>query len=164
VTFKPVEHPSLHPRRAAAVERAGVQIGVLGELHPRVVARFGIEARVAVAEIDLEPFHATLLENWSTSSVSRFQPIRQDFAIVVDDDTPAAAIAEAIQGGAGPLATEITVFDVYRGPSIGEGKKSLAFRVTLSAPDRQLSERELDRIRERIEQTAKRRVGGVLRG
>lgn len=163
VTFTPVEHPSLHPQRAAAVERGGVQIGTLGELHPRVAARFGIDTRTAVAELDLEPFHTTLLENWSSSPVSRFQPIRQDFAIVVDEATPAAAVAEAIQGGAGPLATEITVFDVYRGTTIGDGKKSLAFRVTLSAPDRQLSERELDRLRERIEQTVQRRVGGVLR-
>jgi phenylalanyl-tRNA synthetase beta chain len=163
VQFKPVEHPTLHPRRAAAVERDGVQIGTLGELHPRVAERFGVEGRVAVAEIDLESFHATLLENWSTAPVSRFQPVRQDFAVVVEEATPAAAVAAAIQGGTGPLGASIDVFDVYRDTNIGAGKKSLAFRVTLSAPDRQLSERELERIRERIEQTVQRRVGGVLR-
>lgn len=164
VTFNPVDHPSLHPQRAAAIERGGVQIGVLGELQPRVAERFGIEGRVAVAELDLEAFHTTLLEHWSTTAISRFQPVRQDFAIVVDEAVPAAAVAEAIQGGAGPLAASIDIFDVYRGASIGDGKKSLAFRVTLSAPDRQLSEGELVRIRERIEQTVQRRVGGVLRG
>ncbi|MEI2617973.1 MAG: hypothetical protein V9F06_10130 [Thermomicrobiales bacterium] len=124
---------------------------------------FAVAGRVAFAEIDLTPFAESLLETWNVSSVSRFQPIRQDFAVVVDADTPASAVWQAIADGARPLASDITLFDIYRGRGIGEGKKSLAYRVTFSAPDRQLAEHEVERIRGRITQNLTKRVKGILR-
>lgn len=162
-TFTKIAHPSLHPGRGAAIEYRGQQIGMIGELHPRVAEHFEIECRVAVAEIDLRIFAETFNESWSTSIVSRFQPIRQDFAIVVDEPVTAADVEAALRSGAGPLASSIELFDVYRGSGIEDDKKSLAFRVTLSAPDRQLAEHEIERIRGKIEQNVKRRVGGLLR-
>lgn len=81
----------------------------------------------------------------------------------MDEATPAADVAAAIRAGAGPLAAAIRLFDVYRGPAIPPGKKSLAFRVILSAPDRALSDAELQRVRERIEQQVRRRVKGEFR-
>jgi phenylalanyl-tRNA synthetase beta chain len=163
VSFDAVSHPSMHPARAAAITIDRVQVGIVGEVHPRVAAQFGIEDRVAVAEIDLEPFVGSLLESWSASTISRFQPIRQDFAIVVDESATARTVSEAIRSGAGPLATDIALFDIYRGTNIPVGKKSLAFTVTLSAPDRQLAEHEVERIRTKIEANVKKRVGGTLR-
>ncbi len=158
-----VEHPSMQPGRSAAVELAGVQIGIVGEVHPRVAESFGVSGRVAFAELDLTPFAATLLETWNVSTISRFQPIRQDFAVVVDEATPAAVVRQAIADGARPLASDITLFDIYRGAGIPAGKKSLAYRVTLSAPDRQLAEHEVERIRGRITQNVTKRAGGTLR-
>jgi phenylalanyl-tRNA synthetase beta chain len=163
VAFKPVGHPSMHPGRSAAVCLGDLQVGIIGEVNPRVAASFGIEGRVAVAEIDLEVFAGTLLDNWRVQPVSRFQPIRQDFAVVVDERVAAADVESAILSGAGPLAGAINLFDIYRGPGIDEGRKSLAFSVTLSAPDRQLAEHEVERIRGKIEQNVKKRVGGTLR-
>jgi phenylalanyl-tRNA synthetase beta chain len=163
VAFKVVSHPSMHPGRSAAVCVGDLQVGIVGEVHPRVAASFGIDGRVAVAEVDLEVFAESLLDNWQVSTVSRFQPIRQDFAIVVDEDVAAADVEAAIVAGAGPLAGAINLFDVYRGPGVDDGRKSLAFSVTLSAPDRQLAEREVERIRGKIEQNVKKRVGGTLR-
>ncbi len=163
VAFKPVAHPSMHPGRGAAVCLGDLQVGIIGEVHPRVAANFGIDARVAVAEIDLEVFAGTLLENWRVTPVSRFQPIRQDFAVVVDEAISAADVEAAIRSGAGPLAGTINLFDIYRGPGVSEGRKSLAFTVTLSAPDRQIAEHEVERIRGKIEQNVKKRVGGTLR-
>ena len=162
--FLSVEHPSLHPGRAAAVTLGGVQIGVLGELHPRVAGNFGVEDRVAVAEIDLEPFAATLLESWEAQPVSRFQPTRQDFAVVVDEATSAEDVRQAIIAGARPLANEALLFDIYRGSGVPEGKKSLAFAVTFSARDRQLAEHEIGRLRARVEKELAKRVQGTLRG
>ena len=162
-TFESVSHPSMHPGRCAAVCFNGTQLGIIGEVHPEVAANFDIEGRVAVAEIDLEPFYVTLLDNWGVQPVSRFQPIRQDFAVVVDEGVAAVQVRDAIGDGARPLAGEIVLFDIYRGKGIPDGKKSLAFRVTLSAPDRQLAEHEVERIRGRIEASLKKRVGGTLR-
>ena len=158
-----VDHPSMQPGRSAAVELGGVQIGIVGEVHPRVAQAFGVSDRVAFAEIDLTPFGATLLETWNVSPISRFQPIRQDFAVVVEEETPAGAVRQAIADGARPLASDITLFDIYSGQGIPEGKKSLAYRVTLSAPDRQLAEHEVERIRARITQSVSKRVKGTLR-
>lgn len=162
-TFEAVEHPTLHPGRSAAIELDGLQIGIVGELHPGVAARFGVEQRTAVAEIDLEIFAARFDAAWNVQPVGRHQPIQQDFAVVVTEETPAASVRAALQQGAGPLATEITLFDIYRGENVEDGFKSLAYRVTFAAPDRQPAEHEIDRARERIERTVKREVGGTLR-
>lgn len=161
--FVPIEHPSLHPGRAAAVEVDGTQVGMLGEVNPRISRRFGIEGRTCTAEIDLAPFIETLLAGWNVTPVGRYQPVEQDFAVVVDEATPAGAVEETISQSAGALATGIKLFDIYRGSSIGDGKKSLAYRVTLSAPDRQIAEHEIDRVRTKIEQNVGRKVGGSLR-
>ncbi|HEX2281546.1 MAG TPA: phenylalanine--tRNA ligase subunit beta, partial [Thermomicrobiales bacterium] len=162
-TFKRISHPSLHPGRAAAIEYRGEQIGMIGELHPKIAGNFEIESRVCVSEIDLRVFAETLNDPWSASSVSRFQPVRQDFAIVVDEGVAVADVEAALRSGAGPLASSVDLFDVYRGTGIDDEKKSLAFRVTLSAPDRQLAEYEVERIRNKIEQNVKKRVGGSIR-
>jgi phenylalanyl-tRNA synthetase beta chain len=162
-TFTRVQHPSMHPGRTSAVAWNGTQIGVLGETHPRVAANFGVQTRVCIAEIDLEVFAAELSRPWSALSVSRFQPVRQDFAIVVDESRPVSDVEAALRAGAGPLATAVEIFDIYRGQGVDEGKKSLAFRLTLSAPDRQLAEYEIERIRTKIERTLKKQVGGSIR-
>jgi phenylalanyl-tRNA synthetase beta chain len=158
-----VEHPSLHPGRSAAIELDGVQIGVLGELHPRVAERFGIATRTAVAEIDLEPFATHLQDPWNVQPVGRYQPVLQDFAIIVPEDLPAARAEAAIRSGAGPLATTVVLFDIYRGDRIDPGRKSLAYRVTFAAPDRQPAEHEIERARDRIARAVIRELGGSLR-
>jgi len=165
VTFRPLAHPSLHPGRAAEIVVKGEPVGVLGEVHPLVAEHYGIERhhRVVTAEIDLSALLALGLEPISVHPVSRFQPIEQDFAIVVDEAVPAALVTEAVRLGAGPLATNVRLFDVYRGPAIPAGKKSLAFRVTFSALDQPLSDEQLASIRETIARVVHERVGGALR-
>lgn len=163
--FRALTHPSLHPGRAAEIAVKGRLVGVLGELHPSVIAQYGIASeRVAVAEIDLAALLEAGVEPWRFQPVARFQPVEQDFAIVVDEQVPAADVAAAIRAGAGVLGTDVRLFDIYRGEALGAGKKSLAYRVTLAAPDRALAEHEIERIRGKIEGQVKRRVGGTLRG
>ncbi len=162
-TFKKVDHPSLHPGRAAAVELDGIQIGTVGELHPRVAERFGIGSRTAVAEIDLESFADHLNDPWNVQPVGRYQPIQQDFAIVVPDSTPAGLVEATLRRAAGALATECILFDIYRGESLDPGMKSLAYRVTFAAPDRQPAEHEIERARDRISKAVRKDVGGSLR-
>ncbi len=162
-TFTRIVHPSLHPGRAAAIEMNGEQIGMVGEVHPRVAGNFEIETRVCVAEIDLRGFVELIGIPWPVRSISRYQPVKQDFAIVVDEETPAGDVLATLTSAAGPLAGSVEMFDIYRGEAIGDGKKSLAYRVVLSAPNRQLADYEIDRIRTKIEKELKRRVGGTIR-
>ncbi len=155
--------PGLHPGRTAEVLAGERRIGLLGELRPDVAAAAEIEApRVAVAELDLDAM-LELANPVSGVKVPRFLPVQQDFAVVVGEETTAGAVETALLGGAGPLATGIALFDVYRGPQVGEGRKSLAFRVTFTAPDRALTDAELTKVRDRIGKVLKQRVQGELR-
>lgn len=165
IAVRPITHPSLHPGRAAEITVKGEPVGIIGEVHPVVAEQFGIPAgqRVAVAEIDLKALFDTGLSDVELRPVSRYQQVEQDFAVVVDEAVPADAVEAALRAGAGPLATSVRLFDIYRGPAIDAGKKSLAYRVTLSAPDRELSENEIQRIRGRIERQLARQVSGTLR-
>ncbi|HEX7103719.1 MAG TPA: phenylalanine--tRNA ligase subunit beta [Nitrolancea sp.] len=165
VTYAPIDHPSLHPGRSAEISAAGVPVGIIGEVHPVVAAQFGISdhGRIAIAEIDLVALLETGLTQLQARPVSRSQPIDQDFAVVVDEDVPAENVRQAIAGGAGFLLVGARLFDIYRGPAIAEGKKSLAYRVTFAAPDRQLREFEVEKLRTQIERQIKKQVHGSLR-
>jgi phenylalanyl-tRNA synthetase beta chain len=157
-------HPALHPGRAAVYSVNGATLAVFGELRPDIATGAGIDTqRVCVAEIDLSVALATLPVRPKDVSVPRFLPVQQDFAVVVADAMTAGEVEAALRTGSGPLATNVALFDIYQGPQIGEGNKSLAFRITFTAPDRALTDAELVKVRSRIEKVLKQRVNGTLR-
>ena len=161
--YEPWPHPALHPGRSATIVHNGETIGVLGEFRPDVAARFGIDSgRVCVAELNVDALAAWRLQMNLNVQVPRYLPARQDFAIVVDESA-AASVAGSLRKAAGPLATSVDLFDVYRGSQLGENKKSLAFRVTFTAPDRTLTDDDLVKVRKRIERSLLQEIGGVLR-
>ncbi|MDQ4100011.1 MAG: phenylalanine--tRNA ligase subunit beta, partial [Chloroflexota bacterium] len=164
-TWEPTSHPALHPGRSATIGVDGKVVGIAGELRPEVAAAAGIDdVRVGVAEIDLTGLYQLVAATPPIAiSVPRFLPVEQDFAVVVDAARPAAEVEGALRDGAGSLVTGVTLFDVYSGPQVGAGKKSLAYRVTFTAPDRALTDSELRKVRKRIERTLAQRVGGTLR-
>ncbi len=164
VRFEAASDPALHPGRTARISSGEAALGVIGELLPEVASAFEIDdARVAVAEIDLAALLSVLPEGRRDVPVQRYLPARQDFAIVVDEERAAGEVAEVLLDAAKPLATDATLFDIYRGEQIGEGKKSLAYRVTFIAPNRTLTDDDLVKVRKRIEKTLKQRVEGTLR-
>lgn len=164
-TYEPVDVPYLHPGRAARITIDGQPIGIIGELRPDRTAAFGIEdTRLTLAELDLDailPLSRTVVAG---VRAPRFLPAEQDFAVVVASDVPAGEVEQALRAGAGPLASGFTLFDLYQGPQVGEGNKSLAYRIVFTAPDRALTDAELGKVREKIARELKRRVGGELRG
>ncbi|MGB3328262.1 MAG: phenylalanine--tRNA ligase subunit beta [Thermomicrobiales bacterium] len=166
LTWSRLQHPALHPGRAAvATLPTGERLAVVGEVRPDVATSLGIEGtRLVVAELDIQLLHTLQDERvGGLVTVDKFLPAEQDFAIVVDADRPAEAVERALRSGAGPLVTGVTLFDVFQGPQLGENKKSLAYRVTFTAPDRALTDSELEKVRKKIEKTLKQQVEGVLR-
>lgn len=165
VTVAAEPHAGLHPGRSASLRSGETLIGRFGEVRPEVAKALGIEdVRLSVAEFDLVAVQCLQASNKRAEvKVPRFLPVQQDFAVVVDETISADAVQRALLEGAGPLATGIALFDIYRGNQIGEGKKSMAFRVTFTAPDRALTDAELVKVRGRIEKVLKQRIGGVLR-
>ncbi|MEZ4665553.1 MAG: hypothetical protein R2835_02705 [Thermomicrobiales bacterium] len=90
-------------------------------------------------------------------------PVEQDLAVVVANERPAAEVEAAIRGSAGPLLTGVVLFDVFEGEQIGEGNKSLAYRLTFTSPGRALTDDDLVKVRAKIERTLKQQVDGRLR-
>jgi phenylalanyl-tRNA synthetase beta chain len=157
-------YPGLHPGRSAVVRSGETIVGRLGEVHPDVARFFGIDdTRVGVAELDLGVVLDKMSADRREITVSRFLPVHQDFAIIVDESTTAAAVERALISGSGPLVKNVRLFDIFRGSQIGEGKKSMAFRVVFEAPDRALTDADLVKVRGKLERVLKQQINGLLR-
>ncbi len=164
VRYEPALHPVLHPGRAAYVVHNGHRIGVVGEVHPEVLRRFEIpDGRVCLAELDLELLHTHAVPR-RLDALPRFPAVHQDIALVVDDATPAASVADALYEAGAPLVVEAHLFDVYRGTQLPFGKKSLAFTVMFQAKDRTLTSAEVAAARDSLLLNMERRHGATLRG
>jgi phenylalanyl-tRNA synthetase beta chain len=151
-----------HPGRCASISVGGVLIGHAGELHPKVCKSYGLPARSAAAEINLD----ALLEYAATPVAPRFSsyPVaKEDVALVVDASVPAAEVEAALRSGAGDLLESIRLFDVFTGEQVGEGKKSLAFALRFRAGDRTLKEGESSAARDAAVAAAAKRTGAAQR-
>jgi len=152
---------SLHPGRRAAVVGGGQVIGVVGELAPELAERYDLTGRVAVLLVDLAGVLGAVAEGWQIRPVSRYPASDLDMAFFVGDDVVAGALEVTLREAAGELAEEVGLFDVWRDAS--RGRRSLAFRARLRAPDRTLTDPEVAEVRERAAAAALERHGAVLR-
>jgi phenylalanyl-tRNA synthetase beta chain len=96
--------------------------------------------------------------------MSPFQPVSRDFAFILDDDVPANQLLRAVKSAAGPLVSDVQLFDVYQGKNIGNGQKSLAVTITLTPQKATLSEAEIEAISDAVIAAAGKNCGAVLRG
>jgi phenylalanyl-tRNA synthetase beta chain len=162
VEVVPGEEPFLHPGRSGRVLVDGADSGWVGELHPLVCREWDLEA-AAGFEVDLAPLVAASQVGEETyEDVISYPAVHQDVAVVVDDAVPAAEVRSAVLDGGGELLRSAEVFDLYRGEQVGEGRKSLALRLTFRAADRTLTDEEVAEQRTRIE-SAVEEIGGSLR-
>jgi len=155
--------PFLHPGRAGVVELAGEAVGWVGELHPLVGRRWDLEGASAF-EIDLDRLAASAAAQAPLyEDLTSYPLVRQDLAVIVPEDIPAAQVRETVAGAGGELLSGVEVFDVYRGAQVGEGRVSLALALEFRASDRTLTDGEVAERREAIA-AALRGLGGELRG
>ena len=162
LTVRADRHAPWHPGRCAALYAGDVLVGHAGELHPRVIAAYGLPARTAAMELELS--RLAVPGPVRAPQVSTYPPATQDVALIVDASRPAAEVEAALREGAGELLESIRLFDVYTGEQIGEGRKSLAFTLRFRAPDRTLTAEEVGRARDAAVALAAERTGAVLRG
>jgi phenylalanyl-tRNA synthetase beta chain len=142
----------LHPGKAAQSAE-----GWVGELHPAE-----LEGAWGAFELDLDAL-ATAMSARQFSEVSEYPELRQDLAFVVDEDTPAAELVAAIRAAGGELLRDVAVFDEYRGPQLGEGKRSLAFRLAFGSSERTLTDEDVAPVRAAIADAVGKQFGAVLR-
>ncbi len=152
--------------RATATATAGEWLaGFAGELHPRVLAGYGLPPRSSAFELDFGVLAAAAQAQGPVRgpALSAYPLATQDVALVVDDDVPAADVVAALRAGAGELLEDVRLFDVYTGAQLGDGRKSLACTLRLRAPDRTLTAAEATAARDAAVAEAARRTGAVLR-
>jgi phenylalanyl-tRNA synthetase beta chain len=157
--------PFLHPGRSAAVlVGEGEVIGWLGEVHP-LVARAWDLPDAAAFELDLDRVAELAAERLELyEDVTSFPAVRQDLAIVLPDDVPAARALQVVRQAGGELLSAARVFDAYRGEQVGEGKVSVAVALEFRAPDRTLTDEEVNERRAAIAAALASELGAELRG
>ena len=152
---------ALLPGRAAEMRLDGQRLGLLGQVHPRVTAAFDIQQDVFLFELELAALLPHIGKPRRYQPLSRFPAVEEDIAVVVDDGVPAAQVQAIIESSS--LVQRATLFDVYTGPPVPAGKKSLAYSVAYQSFEHTLSDPEVQRERRRILERLSRQVGAVLR-
>jgi phenylalanyl-tRNA synthetase beta chain len=138
------DDPVLHPGRAARVLGDHVR-GRVGELHPSLIDTLELRAeRVVVAELAIAGLSGGSRPVPRGATPPRHPAVERDIAVIVDEPRPAADVEAAIRQHAGPLLVRVRLFDIYRGRPLGDDQKSLAYRLEFQAPDRTLTESEVD--------------------
>ncbi|WP_409483232.1 phenylalanine--tRNA ligase subunit beta [Arsenicicoccus dermatophilus] len=154
-----------HPGRCARLTLAdGSVVGHAGELHPKVVAALELPERTCAAELDLSVLTRAAAGTIAEAhKLSTYPVAHSDVALVVAEAVPAAEVERALRTGAGADLESVTLFDVFRSEQLGEGRKSLAFRLSVRAADRTLTTAEVSELRDRAIEAARTATGAVQR-
>ena len=162
--FTPVrDDPSYHPGRCAAVWAGEKRLGVVGQLHPLVGKNYGVDVPLYAAELALPALLEAQGPDPEYVPLPKFPGVARDIAVVCDEAVTVGALEDCIARGAKGLLKEVSLFDIYRGPGIPEGKKSVAFNLTLRADDRSLTGEEADEDVKSILAALGQELGAVLR-
>ncbi len=159
--FARIDHPALHPGRAAAVSVGGKVVGIVGELHPQWVQKYELGAAPVVFELDLDDVLQQPLPAYREAS--RFPAVVRDLALVVDHEQPAQALLNGLIAAAPACVREVVLFDVYQGKGVDQGKKSLAFRVVMQDTEKTLADGEVEAAVAKMIEAASREFAAKLR-
>ncbi|MDX2349205.1 MAG: phenylalanine--tRNA ligase subunit beta [Porticoccus sp.] len=160
--FVSAEHPALHPGQCARIERDGVLVGYLGQIHPRVQKALDLSQPVFVFEMQL----SQVLENELPffKGVSKFPEVRRDLAIIVDENISADDLCNTVRQNAGEQFVDLKVFDVYQGKGIENNRKSVALGLTFRNSSRTLAEDEINAAVECVLNALEKQYSASLRG
>lgn len=153
---------SYHPGRCGKLTIGEDELGIIGEIHPKVVANYGMDCRVYSFTLDMDTlFRHTQLEKAYTP-LPKFPAVSRDLALVCDDSIPVNVLEKAIRRGAGNLLENVKLFDIYKGEQIESGKKSVAFSVTLRSGDSTLTEEHVSGAMKKVMKELEK-IGAALR-
>ena len=163
--FAPAQQEPFHPGRAASLGIGDKIVGAFGEVHPLVRGNFDLpDQPVCLLELDLDALLAAANPVQGFQRISRMPALKQDLAIVVNEDVPSDAVEATIREVGGFLLVDLVLFDVYRGEQLGAAKKSLAYSLTFQAPDKTLTSEQAVKQRDRIVARLNKLYGAEIRG
>ena len=136
--------PTFHPGRCARVSVGGVDLGCFGQIHPLVARSYGIDGEIFAAELNFTALLSLQLPEKTYTPLPKYPAVTRDIAVVCDEAVTVAALSDCIRAAGGKLLRSVELFDIYRGKGIASGSKSAAFRLTLRADDRTLTDADSD--------------------
>ena len=157
------DNPSYHPGRCARVTIDGIDVGVMGQVHPLVAKNYGIDADVYCAEINFTKLLACLLPDATYTPLPKYPSVSRDLSLICDEAVTVAQAEDTITAAAGRLLRGVKLFDIYRGVGVPEGKKSMAFSLELRADDRTLTDTDSEAVVTRVLAALKEKLDAVLR-
>ena len=157
------ENTTFHPGRCANLVKDGKKIGVFGEVHPTVSKNFGMDTWVYICELDLNTLISFYSDSVKYKQLPKYPAVSRDIAMLIDDNINVSKIEKIIKKNAGNILEGYTLFDVYKGSQIPEGKKSVAYSVTFRADDRTLTDDEISAVFDKILAGLKEQLGAELR-
>jgi phenylalanyl-tRNA synthetase beta chain len=160
--FRPGDDESLHPAKQAAIVIGDKEVGVVGELHHKVVEAFDLAENVYLLEINLTELLPFTLEHKLFQPISRFPAVVRDIALVVDSGVTHRQVLDIISGF--PLVTQVALFDLYTGGKLPAGKKSMAYRITFQSATQTLTDEAANSILKKILGKLAKELGATLRG
>jgi len=166
VTFtSETQNDAYHPGRCAKILAAdGQQLAVFGQAHPLMAQNYGMDIPAYVAEIDFDAIFEIGNTKKAYKALPKYPATTRDFSFVCPEEMEVGAIEGVMAKAGGQLVENVSLFDIYRGPQLGEGKKSVSLRVTLRAADRTLTVEEADKVSKKILNDLKFKMGLELRG
>ena len=157
------KNPSYHPGRCADIMIDGKKLGVIGQIHPLVAEGYGISGEVYVAELDFTGLQSALAPERVFHSLPKFPTVSRDLALVCDEAMTVGMLEACIKKAGGKLLRSIQLFDIYRGPGIAPGKKSIAFSLELRADDRTLTDEDTTGVTNAVLEKLKNDLSVTLR-
>ena len=157
------DNPSYHPGRCAAVVIDGMEVGVMGQVHPLVAKNYGIDTDVYCAEISFTKLLQCRLPDATYSPLPKYPAVTRDLALICDEAVTVAQAEEVITAAAGKLLRDVKLFDIYRGVGVPEGKKSMAFSLELRADDRTLTDTDSEGVVTKVLNSLKEKLNATLR-
>ncbi len=142
--FEAASLPALHPGRAARILRNGVAVGWIGELHPTLVRDLDFIQTPVLFELEVGT--ALTVEKSEYREISRFPQVRRDLALVIDESVSLSALAERVTLVASSLMRDLRFFDIYRGPGVEAGRKSVALGLIFQDISRTLTDEDVERL------------------
>ena len=164
VKFESASHPSFHPGKCASLIVNGELIGHFGALHPQVLANYDFNGMlILAADLDMDKLYLSSPNNFMANPITAYPPVIEDLAIIAPESTTSAELVQVIKTAGGFLLKQVDLFDIFRGKQIGEGNKSLAYRLTYQAPNRTLTDKEVGKLRDRIIKQLEKELGVKVR-
>jgi len=163
ISYERADHPSFHPGKSAHVLLGKKKLATFGEIHPKVSQNYNMEKASYIMELDLKTLYESAVTEKKYVEIPKYPSVTRDIAVLIDDAVLVQEMETIFKKQGGALLESYTLFDVYKGKQLPEGKKSVAYNLVYRNKERTLTDKEVNKVHEKIVRTLEHMLGAVLR-